>query len=125
MGVDIHDSEDHRCTIHSNWWQWRSTVELIRSLDLLNGPRLDLLSDGMGELTEAEARQIASAFERQVLPGLHPDQRVLLDGAVTTEPDDGTFHRVPVEQHRNYSADRDWLIQFVAFCNECRGLYVC
>ncbi len=125
MGVDIDDLRDRGRSIHANWWQWRPTVELIRSLGLFDGERLDHLSDGCGEFTEAEARELAAALERRVLPGLQPGERVLLDGAVTQEPDDGTFHRAPQEQHRNYSAGYDWLVRFVAFCKESGGLYVC
>ncbi len=125
MGIDISDLRDRSRSIHANWWQWRPTVELIRSLGLFDGERLDHLSDGFGEFTEAEARQLAVVLEHQMLRGLQQGERVLLDGAVTAEPDDGAFHRGPEEQHRNYSADYDWLVRFVAFCRESAGLYVC
>lgn len=125
MGVDIDDLRNRSRSIHANWWQWRPTVELIRSLGLFDGQRLDHMSEGFGEFTEAEAQQIADALERRVLPELRPGERVVLGGAVTAEPDDGTFHRAPAEQHRNYSADYDWLVRFVTFCKDSGGLYVC
>jgi hypothetical protein len=124
VGVDISDLRDRSRSLHANWWQWRPTVELIRTLGLFDGERLDHLSNGLGEFTEAEARQLAVTLEQQLLPTLRPGQRVLLDRAVTDVPDDGTFHRAPEEQHRNYSADYDWLVRFVAFCKESGGVYM-
>jgi len=124
VGVDVSDLRNRSRALHANWWQWRPTVEVIRSLDLFDGERLDQLSDGFGEFTETEARQLAAEIEGRVLSRLQPDERILLDGTVTAVPDDSTFHRVPEEQHRNYSADYDWLIRFVAFCRESAGVYV-
>ncbi len=124
MGVDVVDLHDRSRSIHASWWQWRPTAELIRSLGLFDGKRLDHLSDGFGEFTQDEAQQMADALERQVLPGLQPNQRILLDGTATAEPDDGTFYRVSEEQRRNYSADYDWLVRFVAFCKEAGGVYI-
>lgn len=124
MGVDIADVRDRSRSLHANWWRWRPTVEVIRSLGLFDEDRLDHLSNGIGKFTEAEAQQIANALEQQVLPGVHQGQRVLLDGTVSNQPDNGIFYRTSEEQHRNYSADRDWLVQFIAFCKASGGLYV-
>jgi hypothetical protein len=125
LGVDIGDLRDRSRTLHASWWQWRPAVVLIRSLGLFDGERLDNLTNGFGEFTSAEARQLASALEERVLPGLQPGERVLLDGTVTSEPDVGTFHRTTAEQHRNYSTDYDWLVAFIVFCKDSDGLYVC
>ena len=125
MGVDIDDLHDRGHSIHANWWQWRPTVELIRSLGLFDNERLDRLSNGFGEFTAAEARQLATAIEEQVLPAIQPGEQVLLDGVVTATVDDGAFHRDPEEQRRNFSADYSWLQRFVMFCKESGGLYVC
>jgi hypothetical protein len=125
VGVDISDLGDRSRAVHANWWQWRPTVELIGSLGLFDDERLDHLSDGFGEFTQSEARQLAAALKRQVLPALKPSEQILIDGAVTADADDGTFHRAPGEQHRNYSADHEWLVRFIAFCEESDGLYVC
>lgn len=124
MGVSIDDLRDRNRSVRCNWWNWRPTVELIRSLRLFDDHRLDMLSDGFGELTEAEAKQLAEGLERHVLPGLRPGQRVLLNGIVTEMPDDGTFYRDIAEQHKNYSAHYEWLVKFTEFCKESGGLYV-
>ena len=125
MGVDISDIRDRRHSVHANWWQWRPTVELIRLLGLFDGERLDHLSNGFGEFTESEAQQLAAALKRRVLSAMQPGERVSLGGAPTAEPDDGAFYRAPGEQHRNYSADYEWLARFASFCGESGGLYVC
>jgi hypothetical protein len=125
MGVDIHNLGDRSRWLHASWWQWRPAVELIRSLRLFDEKRLDDLSNGCGQITATEARQLAAALEEQVVSTLRSGQRVLLDGSVTAEPDDGTFYRSPEEQHRNYSADYDWLVAFVTFCKESDGLHIC
>ncbi len=125
MDVDIDDRRDRSRSIHANWWQWRPTIELIRSLELFDKQRLDYLSDGFGEFTEVEAREMANALERLVLSELHTGERVRIDRTVTNEPGDGSFHHAPEEQHRNYSADYEWLIWFVAFCKQSGGIHVC
>lgn len=125
MGVDVHDLRDRTRFLHANWWQWRPTVELIRSLGLFDADRLDALSGGVGEFSRDEAHQIAELFDRTVLPRVGPGERVLLDGSVTSSSDDGTFYRDPDEQHRNYSVDGDWLLQFVEFSRGSAGLYIC
>jgi hypothetical protein len=58
------------------------------------------------------------------LPTLDDDERLLLDGRRTTEPDDGTFYREPAEQHRNYSTDRRVLAEFANCCETCGGFRV-
>jgi hypothetical protein len=125
MGVDIDDLRDRNRSIHSSWWSWRTTVELVRTLRIFDNQRLDMLSDGFGEFTEAEAKQLAQGLEREILPGLKQNQRVLLNGTVTESPDEGTFYREPNEQHENYSVQYEWLVKFVEFSKASGGLYVC
>jgi hypothetical protein len=125
MGVEIKDLRDPNRSIHANWWQWRPTVELIRSVGLFDDERVGLLSDGFGEFTESETRQFVAALEQQRLPSIQSGQRFLLDRALTEKPEDGMFYRAPEEQHKNYSVDNSWLVQFIDFCTGSGGLYVC
>lgn len=125
MGVDVCNLPDRDRSIHASWWQWRPTVELLRSLGLFDNERLDALSDGYGEFDEEETNCIAAALEQHILPRFKPGERVLLDGSATEVPDDGTFHREPEHQHLNYSADYDWLVDFLEFCKKSKGLYIC
>jgi hypothetical protein len=50
--------------------------------------------------------------------------RILLDGSVTTAPDDATFYKSPEDSHKNYSATRPWLEKFASFCETCNGFEV-
>lgn len=124
MGVVIENLKGGDDRLECNWWQWRPTVELIRSFSLLEGERLDFLSEGIGELAEEEAHQVADLLQKNVLPTLSKDERVLIDGARTIEPDDGTFHREPDAMHRNYGASKDWLANFAHFCQHSSGIRV-
>jgi hypothetical protein len=78
----------------------------------------------VGELTEEEARIVATAIRRSLLPDLTDDERLLLDGRRTTEPDDMTFHRAPGERHKNYSTNRRVLEKFAECCEACHGFRV-
>lgn len=125
MGVDIDDLRDRSRSIHTNWWQWRPTVELIRSLGLFDDERLDVVVEGIGEFNQEETHRIAELLELNVLPRVQANEQVLIDGSVTDVPDDGTFHREQEQQHRNYRANRDWLVEFIAFCKSSNGIYIC
>jgi hypothetical protein len=125
MGVVISHLYDREQVLFASWWQWRPTVELIRSLGLFDDDRLDLLSDGIGELDATESKLIESHFEQHILPRIRTSQRFLLSGSITDDPDDGVFYRNPEEQHKNYSVDRAWLIKFMEFCSNSNGLYIC
>jgi hypothetical protein len=43
---------------------------------------------------------------------------------ITDKPDDGTMYRDADEQWKNYSASRNWLEEFSAFCIRCKGFQV-
>jgi hypothetical protein len=125
MGVILVDSQQDDRSENCNWWNWRPTIELIRSLGLIDDERLDLMGSNAGaEVTQQEAQAIGKFIAKRVLPGLRPGQRVLLDLTVTDAPDDGTFYREPGEQHKNYSATERWLRRFADFCKECHGFRV-
>jgi hypothetical protein len=125
VGVDINDLADRRRSIHASAWQWRPTVEVIRSLGLFDSERLDRLSKGIGEFNGEETRQLAQKLENEVLAHLRPGQRILYSGKITDEPDGGTFYRRPEELESNYSVDQEWLARFVGFCKSCQeGIYV-
>jgi hypothetical protein len=125
MGVHIDDLANKQRSIRANWWQWRPTVEILRSFGLFDTERLDTLSNGIGQFSPDELQAIVCKLEMYVATQLRSGTHVLLDGTVTTAPDRGTFYRDPEEQHLNYSADYDWLIEFIAFCKQSSGIYVC
>src|SRR5688572_10611040 len=105
--MTLFDQKTNAIVFDVNFWHWRAIVEAIRSLRVLPEARVDALHEQwVGELTEDEARSVAPAIRERLLPTLRDDERLLLDGRTTTEPDDGTFYRDPAEQHRNYSTNR-------------------
>lgn len=125
MGMTLFDQKSDAIVFDVNFWHWRTIVEAIRSLEILPEKRVDALHEQfVGELTQEEARAVAAAIRERLLPTLADDERVLLDGRRTTEPDDGTFYRDPAEQHRNYSTNRRMLEEFANCCETCGGFRV-
>lgn len=78
----------------------------------------------VGELTAAEGRAVAAAIRERLLPTLREDERLLLDGRRTTEPDNCVMHYDPAEQHKNYSTDCRVLEEFAKCCESCGGFRV-
>ena len=125
MGVTLFDRRSNQIIFDVSFWHWRPIVEAIRSLQVIPGARVDALHQSwIGELTEVEARVVAEAIRERCLPTLWDEERLLLDGRRTTEPDDGTFYREPDEQHKNYSTNRQVLEQFARCCETCGGFRV-
>ena len=125
MGVTLFDHETDQIIFDVNFWHWRAIVEVVRRLEILPVSRVDGMHQPfVGELSESEARLVASAIRERVLPTLTDDERVLLDGSRTTTPDDGTLYREPAEQHRNYSTTRAVLELFAECCATCHGFRI-
>jgi hypothetical protein len=125
MGVWVCDSADKDRDLKVNWWAWRPTVELIRASGLLHDADCDHLSDGIGELDRPTCLAVAAFLEAELAKrALAKGERILLDGTVTDVPDDGTFHREPSEQHKNYSVGAEWLSTFIEFLKTSDGIYV-
>jgi hypothetical protein len=125
MGVSLFDQASNAIIFDVNFWHWRAIVEAVRSLRVLPEPRVDALHESwIGELTQVEARLVAFAIRRKLLPTLRDDERLLMDGQRTTEPDDGTLYREPEDQHKNYSTNRQILEEFAKCCETCGGFRV-
>jgi len=125
MGIRLFDQETDEVVFRINFWHWRPIVEAIRSLQVLPEPRVDgLHTPFVGELTQEEARLVGAAIRERLLPTLGDDERLLLDGRTTKEPDDGVFYRDPAEQHKNYGTDRQALESFSRCCETCGGFRV-
>src|SRR5262245_55489389 len=123
--MTLFDQKTNAIVFDVNFWHWRAIVEAVRSLQVLPDAQVDALhGQFIGELSQDEARAVAVAIQERLLPTLADDERLLLDGRRTTEPDDGTFHRDPAEQHRNYSTDRRVLEEFARCCESCGGFRV-
>jgi hypothetical protein len=127
VGVSLFDRKTKNIVFDVNFWHYRAIVEAIRSLDVLPTEKVDALHESWQDngLTTEEARLVAAAIRSRLLPTLGEDERLLLDGRRTTEPDDGTLYRDPAEQHKNYSTNRRVLEQFAGCCETCNGFFVC
>jgi hypothetical protein len=123
--MTLFDQKTDAIVFDVNFWHWRAIVAAIRSLGVLPEQRVDALHEQfVGALTVEEARAVAAAIRERVLPTLRENERLLLDGRRTTEPDDGTLYRDPAEQHKNYSTDRRVLEEFAKCCESCGGFRV-
>jgi hypothetical protein len=127
VGVSLFDRKTNGIVFDVNFWHYRAIVEAIRSLGVLPDEKVDALHESWQDtgLTTEEARLVAAALRTRLLPTLGEDDRLLLDGQRTTEPDDGVMHYDPVEQHKNYSTNRRVLEEFVKCCETCNGFSVC
>lgn len=108
-----------------NTWNWRTIVEAISRLGIVPEKRVRKLETEWegGELTRAEARAVAAALRERIIPTVAPDERLLLGGERTAEPDDLVIYTGD-EDDRNYSTDRATLEAFAAFCDACNGFRV-
>lgn len=125
MGMFVIDLGNESNSLPVNYWNWHPTVELIERMGLVDKDRIALMHmpfTGV-RVTESEARAIGAKFRTEILPSIPETGRVLHDGSVTTEPDDGTMHYGD-EAHKNYSATRSWLTKFADFCDRCGGFKV-
>jgi hypothetical protein len=125
MGVTLFDQETGAAIFDVNFWHWRAIVETIRNLGVLPGSRVDDLHEPfVGRLSEAEARAVGGAIRERLLPTLGADERLLLRGRRTADPDTATFYRAPEDLEKNYSTDRRVLERFAKSCEECGGFRV-
>ena len=122
MGVRITDLNDSSRFMNCNWWNWRPLVALIVASGLLSEDDMRIFQDGHGGLEEIESRELAAHLRENVLSALSVGQRIRLDGRITSQPDDGTFHRI--DQDENYGVSREMLAEFVEFIENSRGFCV-
>lgn len=110
----------------ANVWSWRTTLEIIRSLDIINSSKLRLMeSNGNGiKIEQEEAHLIGKTLYDEILPKLEPNKRMFINFTITDEPDDGTFYRNPEEMWKNYSVSYQWLKDFADFCLQSKGFQV-
>jgi hypothetical protein len=118
MSLSLVTTDDRRLKV--NAWNWGVLHHLVEQAELFSeedwAPKRGSFG---GELDEAQVAALADLLETTVLPRLREGERMALDGSVTAEPDDGTFHRV--EPANNYSLDRAVVVAVIAFLREARG----
>jgi len=93
-------------------------MPLIQQSNILE-PNVEIFGDRMVIANMDSCIKLADWLERNVLTVLTEGSRIKQTGAITSEPDDGTFHRDDLAE--NYSVDREWLLEFVKFLRGCGG----
>ena len=125
MTVDLYDLKTDAHVFRVNFWHWRAIVEAVRRLGVLSDDQIDgLHRQFSGQLNMGEARAVATAVRKSLLPDLMENERLLLDGSRTTAPDDPILCKASDEQHRNYSTNRHVLEKFAECCEGCHGFRV-
>jgi hypothetical protein len=125
MAVTLVDAADSRRTLRANWWRWRPLVGHIGESGIVDAGRIEQMGyNANAEITNDEAHAIAGHLEQSVLSRMELGQRLMLEGTVTSEPDDATFYKDPEEWERNYSLEYEWLVGFIEFCRESNGFSV-
>jgi hypothetical protein len=125
MGVVLSDNGDADHDFSVNWWHWHAVVEAVRRTGVLPVDRVEGLHQAfVGELNAREAHAVGHAIRTRVCPTLGEGERLLVDGATATDPDEGVFYREPRETQRNYGTNRTVLESFAAFCERCKGFCV-
>lgn len=121
MSVLLVDRGDPSRVLNLNLWIWRAIVAATNRLDILSADALAQLEPFCGGLDRADAHRVAAAIQDRLLPGLERTERLLIDGAKTALPDDGTLYRNADDMHLNYSAQYEALEAFALFCADCEG----
>ncbi len=127
MTVMLMDNGTDDVVFDVNFWHYRAIVEAIRSLRVLPDDHVDRLHEpftGSG-LTKDECLIVATELHARLVHTLDQDDRLLLDGTVTKEPDDGVLHHTDVEWQKNYSTNRTVLTAFVDAIRKSNGFTVC
>ena len=107
--------------IKVNVWYWGATVPLIHQSEIFEFGTEVFRGSVMVVAKRDGCVLLADWLEKNVLDSLPVGSRIMMSGEVTTEPNDGTFHRE--DTAKNYSVDREWLLKFVTFLKECGGFY--
>ena len=109
-----------------NVWNWKPTLEIIKSFDIIDEGKLRQMSYNAtgAKFSLEEAREIGERIRDEFLPKLEPNKRIFSDLSVTDAPDDGTLYRDEDEQWKNYSTNYNLLKDFADFCLQSKGFQV-
>jgi hypothetical protein len=126
MSFTLVDLGSESFEFRANVWNWKPTLEIIKSFDILSDGKLRQMEyNATGvKLSKEEVHEIAEKIRDKFLPKLEPNKRIFMDLTVTDEPDDGTLYKDEDEQWKNYSTNYEWLKDFVDFCMKSKGFQV-
>lgn len=126
MSFSLHDLSSEQFQFSANVWNWKTAVEIIKSLDIVSEGMVRQMgynATGM-KVDIDDAHAIGEAIRKKILPKVPANGRMFADLRVTDEPDDMTLHRDDDEQWKNYSVTRDWLKEFSDFCLQSKGFQI-
>jgi hypothetical protein len=126
MSFTLIDLGSENFEFSANVWNWKATLELIRSFDIVGENALRQMTyNATGvKVSLDDAHEIGTRIKEEVLPKLAPDKRMYSDLSITDAPDDMTLYRNGDEQWKNYSVTHDWLQEFAEFCLRSKGFQV-
>jgi len=126
MSFTLHDLGAENFEFTANVWNWKATLEVIKSLDIISEGTVRQMSyNATGVKLEAEeAHAIGERIRDEILPKLAPNKRIFADLTITDAPDDMTLFKDDDEQWKNYSATYESLKDFSEFCLRSKGFQV-
>jgi hypothetical protein len=127
MSFTFIDSSSPNNEIHTNVWNWKPTLEIIKDLDVIGEMRARQMQyNATGfTVTAEEAELLGNGIRNKYLSKMKTADRVRTDLSVTSEPDDGTLYRGDdANSWKNYGATYDWLKEFSDFCLNCKGFQI-
>ena len=126
MSFTLMDLGSEGFEFRSNVWNWKPTLEIIKSFDIIDEGKLRQMSYNAtgAKFSSEEAHSIGERIESEILPKLEPNKRIFADLSITDTPDDGTLHKDGDEQWKNYSTNYVLLKDFAEFCLKSKGFQV-
>ncbi len=126
MSFTLMDMGSEAFEFRANVWNWKPTLEIIKSFDIIDEGKLRQMSYNAtgAKFSSEEAHRIGERIEAEILPKLEPNKRIFADLSITDTPDDKTLYKDGDEQWKNYSANHDWLKEFAEFCLKSKGFQV-
>ncbi len=126
MSFTLMDLGSQSYEFRSNVWNWKPTLEIIKSFDIVDEGKLRQMSNNAtgAKFSMEEAHSIGMRIQAEILPKLEPNKRIFADLSITDTPDDGTLYKDGDEQWKNYSANYNTLRDFAEFCLNSKGFQV-
>jgi hypothetical protein len=116
--------------IQINAWNWRPTLELLRSANVIGEEDFERLgAHGCGGQADADlASRMAEVVERKLVE-MQPGERIVYDLTVTAKPKKKVVFSPDskpdqIDTMDLYSASYDWLVRFRDFCKSSGGFEV-
>ena len=120
------DQGSENFEFRSSVWSWKAAIEIIKSFDVVSeGKVRQMAYNATGvKVDQMDANEIGKRVQTDILPKVGEGMRMFSDLSTTDSPDDGTIYQDEDEKFKNYSVDREWLLEFSDFCTKCKGFQI-